>query len=169
MKIAIYPGSFDPITNGHLDIIERAVHLFGKVIVTVALNSEKSSPLFSHDERMSLIAESVSGLENIEVDSFDGFPEWRNADKEIISIALYDKVTEQYFAFVKSNEIHDYKKDNTTVEDSQVVDKSINKMIKDVKAKQNEVDKIISQKQSKLSKIFQNSQSQQSFTDNINK
>ena len=72
MKIAIYPGSFDPITNGHLDIIERAVHLFDKVIVTVALNAEKGSPLFSHDERMSLIAESVSGLENIEVDSFDG-------------------------------------------------------------------------------------------------
>ena len=72
MKIAIYPGSFDPITNGHLDIIERAVHLFDKVIVTVALNAEKGSPLFSHDERMSLIAESISGLENIEVDSFDG-------------------------------------------------------------------------------------------------
>ena len=72
MKIAIYPGSFDPITNGHLDIIERAVHLFDKVIVTVALNAEKGSPLFSHDERRSLIAESVSGLENIEIDSFDG-------------------------------------------------------------------------------------------------
>jgi len=72
MKIAIYPGSFDPITNGHLDIIERAVHLFDKVIVTVALNSEKGTPLFSHDERMSLIAESVSGFQIIEVDSFDG-------------------------------------------------------------------------------------------------
>ena len=72
MKIAIYPGSFDPITNGHLDIIERAVHLFDKVIVTVALNAKKGSPLFSQHERMSLIAESVLGLENIEVDSFDG-------------------------------------------------------------------------------------------------
>ena len=72
MKIVIYPGSFDPITNGHLDIIERAVHLFDKVIVTVALNAEKGSPLLSHDERMSLIAESVSGLENIEVDLFEG-------------------------------------------------------------------------------------------------
>ena len=72
MKSEIYAGSFEPITNGHLDIIERAVHLFDKVIVTVALNAEKGSPLFSHDERMSLIAESVSGLQNIEVDSFDG-------------------------------------------------------------------------------------------------
>ena len=72
MKIAIYPGSFDPITNGHLDIIERAVHLFDKVIVTVARNAEKSSSLFSHEERMSLIAKAVSELENIEVDSFEG-------------------------------------------------------------------------------------------------
>ena len=72
MKIAIYPGSFDPITNGHLDIIERAVHLFDKVIVTVARNAEKSFPLFSHEERMSLIAKAASELENIEVDSFEG-------------------------------------------------------------------------------------------------
>ena len=72
MKIAIYPGSFDPITNGHLDIIERAVHLFDKVIVTVARNTEKNSPLFSHEERISLIAKAVSELENIEVDSFEG-------------------------------------------------------------------------------------------------
>ena len=72
MKIAIYPGSFDPITNGHLDIIERAVHLFDKVIVTVARNAEKNFPLFSHEERISLIAKAVSELENIEVDSFEG-------------------------------------------------------------------------------------------------
>ena len=72
MKIAIYPGSFDPITNGHLDIIERAVHLFDKVIITVARNAEKSSSLFSHEERISLIAKAVSELENIEVDSFEG-------------------------------------------------------------------------------------------------
>ena len=72
MKIAIYPGSFDPITNGHLDIIDRAVHLFDKVIVTVAQNAEKSFPLFSHEERMSLITKTVSKLENIEVDSFEG-------------------------------------------------------------------------------------------------
>ena len=72
MKIAIYPGSFDPITNGHLDIIERSVHLFDKVIVTVARNSEKSSTLFSHEERMSLIAKAISGLGNIKVDIFEG-------------------------------------------------------------------------------------------------
>tara|TARA_B100001123_G_C15104317_1_gene944851 strand:- start:157 stop:642 length:486 start_codon:yes stop_codon:yes gene_type:complete len=72
MKIAIYPGSFDPITNGHLDIIERAVHLFDKMIVSVARNVEKGRPLFSSKERISLITESVSDLKNIEVDAFDG-------------------------------------------------------------------------------------------------
>lgn len=59
-------------------------------------------------------------------------------------------------------------KDNSTIEDSQVVDKSITNIIKDVKAKQSEQDTIINQKHSKLSKIFQNSQSQQSLNDNIN-
>ena len=72
MKIAIYPGSFDPITNGHLDIMERAVHLFDKIIVTVAKNTEKGSTLFSYKERMSFIAKAVSELENIEVYSFEG-------------------------------------------------------------------------------------------------
>ena len=72
MKIAIYPGSFDPITNGHLDIVERAVHLFDKMIVSVARNVEKGRPLFSSKERISLITESVSDLKNIEVDAFDG-------------------------------------------------------------------------------------------------
>ena len=72
MKIAIYPGSFDPITNGHLDIIDRAIHLFDKIIVTVAKNAEKGFSLFSYEERMSFIAEAVSELENIEVDSFEG-------------------------------------------------------------------------------------------------
>ena len=72
MKTAIYPGSFDPITNGHLDIIERAVHIFDKVIVSIARNGEKGKSLFSEDERISLIEESVAGLPMIEVVSFEG-------------------------------------------------------------------------------------------------
>ena len=72
MKIAIYPGSFDPITNGHLDIIERAVNLFDKIIVSVARNVEKGKPLFNDDERIALIKTSVQNFQNIEVDSFDG-------------------------------------------------------------------------------------------------
>ena len=72
MKTALYPGSFDPITNGHLDIIERAVHIFDKVIVAVTRNVEKEKPLFSEKERMDMISESITSLENVEVDSFEG-------------------------------------------------------------------------------------------------
>jgi len=71
MKIAIYPGSFDPVTNGHLDILERAMKLFDKVIITIARNSVKN-PLFSEKERLAMIKEAVKDLEGVEVDSFDG-------------------------------------------------------------------------------------------------
>ena len=72
MKTALYPGSFDPITNGHLDIIERAVHIFDKVIVAVTRNVEKETPLFSEKERMNMIIKSIANLQNVEVDSFEG-------------------------------------------------------------------------------------------------
>lgn len=71
MKIAIYPGTFDPITNGHLDILERALKLFDKVIITVAKNPSKQ-PLFSQEERRSLIRSAVKRYKNVEVDLFDG-------------------------------------------------------------------------------------------------
>lgn len=71
MKIAIYPGTFDPITNGHLDIVERAVTLFDTVIVTVARNPSKK-PLFDQDERCALIRSAVKHYSNVEVDTFDG-------------------------------------------------------------------------------------------------
>lgn len=70
MKIAIYPGSFDPITNGHLDIIRRASGLFDKLLIAVARNSEKNS-LFTIAERVELIRE-VNRESNIEVVTFDG-------------------------------------------------------------------------------------------------
>ncbi len=71
MRIAIYPGSFDPITNGHLDILERAMKLFDKVIITIARNSSKS-PLFTEEERLELIRKVVAPFKSVEVDSFDG-------------------------------------------------------------------------------------------------
>ena len=70
MKIAIYPGSFDPITSGHLNIIQRAANIFDRLIVCVMVNSSKT-PLFSRQERVDLIRSVVSDLPNVEVDSSD--------------------------------------------------------------------------------------------------
>ncbi|CAH2212853.1 pantetheine-phosphate adenylyltransferase [Tepidibacter aestuarii] len=70
-KIAVYPGSFDPITNGHLDIIKRASKLFDKLIVSVLYNSSKNS-LFTFEERVELLKEVVKDLDNVEVDCFTG-------------------------------------------------------------------------------------------------
>ncbi|MBN2411599.1 pantetheine-phosphate adenylyltransferase [candidate division KSB1 bacterium] len=70
-KIAIYPGSFDPITNGHIDIIKRASLLFDHVIVAVA-NNEQKRPLFSENERVEMITESIREIPHTTVDSFKG-------------------------------------------------------------------------------------------------
>lgn len=69
--IAVYPGSFDPITNGHLNIVRRAVRLFDRVVVAVAVNSEKQG-LFTLEERMELIRGAVAQMPQVEVDSFEG-------------------------------------------------------------------------------------------------
>ena len=71
MKIAIYPGSFDPITNGHLDVLISSAEIFDKVIIAVARNSEKNAFL-TVDERVKLIKDSVGHIGNVEVDAFDG-------------------------------------------------------------------------------------------------
>src|SRR5207245_9111223 len=71
MRTAIYPGSFDPLTNGHLDVIERAAKLFDKVIVAIA-NNDTKNPLFTLAERRDLVNRSLSLLKNVENDTFDG-------------------------------------------------------------------------------------------------
>jgi pantetheine-phosphate adenylyltransferase len=69
--IAIYPGSFDPITNGHLDLIQRGSRMFDKLIVSILRNDSKQ-PLFSVEERIEMLGEVVHVYPNVEVDSFDG-------------------------------------------------------------------------------------------------
>jgi len=71
MRTAVYPGSFDPITNGHLDVIQRASRLFDRVIVAVAINESKTA-LFTMRERKNLATRSIEHLKNVEVDTFTG-------------------------------------------------------------------------------------------------
>jgi pantetheine-phosphate adenylyltransferase len=71
MRTAIYPGSFDPFTNGHLDVVQRASRLFDRVIVAVAVNAGKN-PLFSADERRGMVSKSIAQIPNVEADAFDG-------------------------------------------------------------------------------------------------
>lgn len=71
MRTVIYPGSFDPLTNGHLDVVERAAKLFDRVIVAIARNESKH-PLFSQHERLDMVIRAVKPLPNVEADSFSG-------------------------------------------------------------------------------------------------
>jgi pantetheine-phosphate adenylyltransferase len=71
MKRAIYPGSFDPVTNGHLDVVERARKLFDEVIVAVAHNDEKQ-PLFSLEQRLEFLKQTVGKIDNVRISQFDG-------------------------------------------------------------------------------------------------
>ena len=72
MRRAIYPGSFDPVTLGHLDVIKRAAAIFDELIVCVSVNSAKNSGLFSPEERVELIRQVTEDLPNVTVDSFQG-------------------------------------------------------------------------------------------------
>ena len=71
MRIAVYPGTFDPITNGHLDIIKRAAKLFDEIIIGVAAENYKKN-LFTLDERVSLVREVTKGIKNIKIEGFSG-------------------------------------------------------------------------------------------------
>lgn len=71
MALALVPGSFDPVTNGHLDIIERAARLFESVVVAVAVNSAKE-PMFSEEERVHMLEESCAHLRNVRISRFSG-------------------------------------------------------------------------------------------------
>jgi len=82
-KTAVYPGSFDPVTNGHWDVVERGLRLFDRVIVAIATNGTKD-PLFTIEERLEMLNKTFEGMPRVEVDSFDGllvdYVEKRGAD-----------------------------------------------------------------------------------------
>ena len=71
MRIAVYPGTFDPVTNGHLDLVDRARRHFDRLIVAILRNEDKR-PLFTDSERMDLIRGSIGAWDNVSVDSFEG-------------------------------------------------------------------------------------------------
>ena len=71
MKLAVYPGSFDPLTNGHVDIIDRGIRLFDKIVVAILVNVEKA-PLFTMQERVEILREVFKGQPHVEVDTFEG-------------------------------------------------------------------------------------------------
>ena len=107
MSIAIYPGTFDPFTNGHLDILSRTSRLFEKVIVGVAVDSDKNT-LFGIEERLEFVRDAIAGLPNVEVVSFTGllmhFVESRNANVIIRGLrALSDFEYEFQMALMNRN------------------------------------------------------------------
>lgn len=71
MRLAVFPGSFDPITNGHIDLVERAVPLFDKIIVSVGINNQKTA-LFSLEQRMTWLKKSFENYPTISIDTFEG-------------------------------------------------------------------------------------------------
>jgi pantetheine-phosphate adenylyltransferase len=104
MKLAVYPGSFDPLTNGHVDIIERGIRLFDKIIVAILVNVEKS-PLFTMQERLDILRDVFKGQPNVEIDTFEGllvdYVARRNADVIVRGLrALSDFETEFQMALM---------------------------------------------------------------------
>lgn len=99
MKRIIYPGTFDPIHNGHIDIAKRASLLFDELILVVAINAEKN-PLFTESERIDLIKESVGGVKNIKVSSFNGLVvDYANDAKAVAIIRGLRHVSDFEFEF----------------------------------------------------------------------
>lgn len=84
-KIAVYPGSFDPLTNGHLDIIERSVHIFDKVILAIAADNYKDS-LFTIEERIDMIDAALKNYDTVEVEAFDGLLVRYAREKEAVAV-----------------------------------------------------------------------------------
>ncbi len=85
MKVAVYPGTFDPVTNGHIDIIKRASRIFDKLIVLVALHRGKET-MFTKEERVEMLKKSVEGMRNVEVDFYEGLIAEYVKEKRILAV-----------------------------------------------------------------------------------
>lgn len=102
-NIAIYPGTFDPLTNGHLDIVERASKIFDKVIIAVLVNKNKK-PLFSIEERLKHLQTCAKKFKNVEADSFDGLlAEYMKAKKAKVAIRGLRATRDLEYEFILAN------------------------------------------------------------------
>ena len=99
MRTAIYPGSFDPFTNGHLDVLQRAAKLFDRVVVAIAKNESKH-PLFSLNERLALVQPAIARMQNVEVEIFEGLlVEYASKQKALAIVRGLRAVSDFEFEF----------------------------------------------------------------------
>lgn len=108
MKIACYPGSFDPFTNGHLDVALRARKIFDKVIILVAYNSKKPTYLFSEEERVAMIKEAVKGIDGIEVMSTEGLVVKKARELHAQALIRGLRAVTDYEAEFQLHEVNEY-------------------------------------------------------------
>ncbi len=135
-RIGVYPGSFDPITNGHLDIIKRATKLFDEVIVLIAYNSLKTNNRFSVKEREEMVKDAIKNLKNVRCESYDGltinFAKMNNAKFLIRGLRVVSDFDYEW-SLAASNEFIDHdiemvflmaKKENTFISSSNIIELS---------------------------------------------
>ena len=107
MSVALYPGTFDPVTNGHLDLLRRALEIFDRIVVAIGTNPQKR-PLFSAEERMEMIRESTEDLGNVEVDLYDGLLVHYAKRREILTVIRSLRTTGEFeteLAFASANRL----------------------------------------------------------------
>ena len=112
MKIAIYPGSFDPITLGHLDIIRRGAACFDKLYVCVMVNCEKKLPMFTPERRLELIRRSVADIPNVEVENWSGLLQMarinQGIEPELETLLLPARAEFEHFSSTMAREMIRY-------------------------------------------------------------